>query len=69
MLEIESLLHAVVHENINLRVRHEGLEVNNEMQNIPVAVADENVIPPEYHHASSSALNHAKPPVRSMPTI
>ena len=31
MLEMESLLRAVVHENTNLRARLEGLEVQNEM--------------------------------------
>ena len=66
MLEMESLLRAVVHENSNLRAHLEGLEVHKEMQNAPVAV-DEIVIPPVDHHASSSALKHAKPrkpPVR-----
>ena len=50
-----------MHENTNLRARLEGLEVQNKKQNAPVAV-DEVAIPLVHHHASSSALKHAKSP-------
>ena len=53
MLEMESLLRAVVHENTNLRACLEELEVQNKMQNPPVAV-EEITITSVRHHASSS---------------
>mgnify|MGYP004636422153 CR=1 FL=1 len=71
MLEMESLLRAVVHENTNLRARLEGLEVQNEMQNPPVAV-EEIAIPPVHHHTSSSVQKHdklPKPPVKQMSAV
>ena len=68
---MELLLRAVVHENTNLRARLEGLEIQNEMQNLPVAI-EEIAIPPVRHHASSFVQKHVKPPkppVRQMPTM
>ena len=67
MLEMESLLYAVVHENTNLRARLEGLEI----QNAPI-VAIEIVVPPVAANASNPAVQHVKPPkppMRLQPTI
>ena len=71
ILEMESLLRAVVHENTNLQVRLEGLEVQKDLQNAPI-VADEIFVPPVVANASIPVVKHVKPSkqlVRPQPTI
>ena len=47
MLEMESLLRAVVHDNNNLRARLEGLAIQNEIN--AANAADEVIISPPHH--------------------
>ena len=73
MLEMESLLHAMVYENTNLRSRLEGLEVQKDLQNAPIAV-EEIAVPPVaiQLNAPNPILKHVKPPkppLRPQPTI
>ena len=58
MLEMESLLRAVVHDNNNLRARIENLTVQNEVH-APNA-ADEVIVSPP-HHVSIMVQRNVKP--------
>ena len=69
MLEMESLLRAVVHDNNNLRARLEGLVIQNEV-NAPNA-ADEVIVSPPHHISVTVQKNGKppKPPARQMPAV
>ena len=76
MLEMESLLYVIVHDNTNLRACLEGLEVNKDLLNVPITTKETAILPVVVHpHASTSALkekNHARPPklpMKPLPTI
>ena len=58
---MESILCAVMYENTNLRAKLEGLEVQKDLQNAPIA-ATEIVVPSVAANASNPAVKHAKPP-------
>ena len=72
MLEMESLLRAMIHDNTALRARLENVEIQREMQNIPHAVEEVAAHNEDHHHhrVSVSAMKHAaklpKPPVKPL---
>ena len=73
MLEMESLLRAVIHDNTALRARLENVEIQREMQNVPHAVKEVAAHNKDHHHhhVSVSAMKHAakppKPPIKPLP--
>ena len=60
LLDMESLVHDVVHDNTNLQARLKGLELNKSILNVP-AIEKTRVSPATIHpHASTSAQKEKK---------